>query len=276
MAKGGIHTGSLYLFSMIGKGGVRAKCNVDLLDSVAFTLVGLVGPWIIGGDFNCTPEELIATGWLKKVGGIVHAPKSPTCNGSIYDFFVVAASISDQVQSTHLIGDAGLNPHHPSRLIFKGAPRTTMVRHLKPSVSLPAVLPHGPQREQKHSFDALVELNSTMEQNYATLAVQTTSILRGLIWDAEEGQHEKKTEWSEGPKFIWKNVASPPATDKARSTPVSRAWKNTTSWLHVVKANRSSGAVETSSLRASAASRRPRHAAGCGRLPGLEEMPVPS
>ena len=148
------------------------------------------------------------------------------------------------MQSTHLIGDAGLNPHPPSRLIFKGAPRTTLVRHLKPSVSLPAVLPHGPQREQKHSFDALVELNNTMEQNYATFAVRTTSILRGLIWDAEEGQHEKKTEWSQGPKFIWKNVASPPATDKARSTPVSRAWKNTTSWLHVVKANRSTHLVK--------------------------------
>jgi hypothetical protein len=40
-----------------------------------------------------------------------------------------------------------------------------MVRHLKPSVTLPAVLPHGPQREQEHNFDALVELNSTMEQN---------------------------------------------------------------------------------------------------------------
>ena len=52
MGKGGVHVGSMYLYSMVGKGGVQAKCNLDLLDSVAFTLSGLVGPWIIGGDCN--------------------------------------------------------------------------------------------------------------------------------------------------------------------------------------------------------------------------------
>ena len=66
MVKGGIHCGSAYLFSGVG---VAAKCNLDLLDTMAFTLSGLVGPWIVGGDWNCTPEELRATGWLKKVGG---------------------------------------------------------------------------------------------------------------------------------------------------------------------------------------------------------------
>ena len=131
MGKGGMHLGSPYLYSMVGKGGIRAKCNLDLLDSMAFTISGLVGPWMIGGDWNCTPEELTATGWLQKVGGVIHAPSSPTCNGHVYDFFVVKACISDGVQSTHVIGDAGLNPHSPSRLIYKGIPRKVMVRQLK-------------------------------------------------------------------------------------------------------------------------------------------------
>ena len=49
MGKGGVHVGTPYLHSMVGKGGVRAKCNLDLLDSMAFTISGLVGPWILGG-----------------------------------------------------------------------------------------------------------------------------------------------------------------------------------------------------------------------------------
>ena len=65
MGKGGVHCGSAYLFS---EGCVAAKWNLDLLDTMAFTISGLIGPWIIGGDWNCTPAELEATGWLKRLG----------------------------------------------------------------------------------------------------------------------------------------------------------------------------------------------------------------
>ena len=66
MGKGGVHCGSAYFYSGVG---IAAKCNLDLLDTMAFTISGLVGPWIIGDDWNCTPADLEATGWLKKVGG---------------------------------------------------------------------------------------------------------------------------------------------------------------------------------------------------------------
>ena len=57
MGKGGCHMGSVYLYSMIGKGGVQAKCNLDLLDSIAFTLSGLVGPWCLGGTGTAHPTS---------------------------------------------------------------------------------------------------------------------------------------------------------------------------------------------------------------------------
>ena len=52
MGKGGMHCGSIYCCDDVG---IQAKCNMDLLDSVAFTLSGLTGCWMIGGDWNCTP-----------------------------------------------------------------------------------------------------------------------------------------------------------------------------------------------------------------------------
>ena len=45
MGKGGCHLGSIYCVSQIG---IAAKANLDLLESVAFTLSRLVGPWILG------------------------------------------------------------------------------------------------------------------------------------------------------------------------------------------------------------------------------------
>ena len=88
MGKGGVHAGSIYLTSTVG---VAARCNLELLDSVAHSLSGLVGPFIVCGDWNCTPDDLRATGWLKKIGGIIHAPTADTCNGDVYDFFVASA-----------------------------------------------------------------------------------------------------------------------------------------------------------------------------------------
>ena len=242
MGKGGVHCGTPYLHSMIGKGGVRAKCNIDLLDSIAFTFSELVGPWMLGGDWNCTPAELAATGWLQKVGGVIHAPSAPTCNGNVYDFFVVAAAISDQVHSCHVIGDALMTPHSPSRLFFKGTPRKTMIRVIRAPLSIPAVLPHGPMREQAMPFDMLAENAKSMEENYDGLAPRTTQMLlelQGHVPVETASRKTKQPAWEDGPGFVWKNVSSPTATDRPRSTPMSRAWRNTTSWLRVVAANRS-------------------------------------
>ena len=192
--------------------GIAAKCNLDLLDSMAFTLSGLVGPWILGGDWNCTPAELEATEWVKKVGGIVHAPQAATCNGKVYDFSVVAAAVSQNVQGTYLIGDAGLTPHSPSRLFFRGSPRKVMARQLKAQASLPAVLPHAPLQKQDESFDPMVQLYRTADQNYTDLTKRTLAILQGLTG-------------------VWRDLSSPPATDRVKSNPVSRAWRRTASWL---------------------------------------------
>jgi endonuclease/exonuclease/phosphatase family metal-dependent hydrolase len=71
VTRGGFHLGSIYLVSSVG---VKAKKNLDILDAVAATLKALAGRWVLGGDFNCTPEQLTATGWLKVVGGVIVAP----------------------------------------------------------------------------------------------------------------------------------------------------------------------------------------------------------
>ena len=129
-----MHSGSVYLKDGVG---VTAKCSLEFLDAIAHTLDNITGPWVIGGDWNCEPDDLALTGWLERVGGVVRAPTSPTCNGKTYDFFVVSKSIADEVNSVHLIGDAGLTPHYPARLILRGIQRKTMVRQLKTPLPSP-------------------------------------------------------------------------------------------------------------------------------------------
>ena len=126
ICRGGIHMAATYFRDKVN--GKWPSSNIDMLHHIAAIIAGLVGPWIIGADWNCTPVELLATGWLKLVGGTIAAPKAPTCNGNTYDFFVVANALGHAVFSTHTIGDAQCAPHSPSRLLLRAKPRAVQVQ----------------------------------------------------------------------------------------------------------------------------------------------------
>lgn len=227
---GGLHLGSTYLTSSVG---VSAKCNLDLLQSMACTLNGLVGPWCVGGDWNCTPEQLEATGWLGLVNGIVHAPTSPTCNGRIIDFFVVAAGFSHAVRSVHEVGDAGLTPHSPARLLLGAGPRMAMVRQLKAPRGFPAQLPLGPPNApQAPQVEAPVCGDSLDEECSALIC----SIERELsaVAGHPPGLASQHAGRADGAKFVWRSACGPPASDKCRSSPISRAWRRIESWLRAI------------------------------------------
>ena len=82
----------------------------------------------------------------------------------------------------------------------------------------------------------MVELYRTADQNFADLTRQTMTILYGLAGDQADGDR-KKGDWSDGPKFVWRNLSSPTANDRVKSNPVSRAWKRTAGWLRILKAS---------------------------------------
>jgi len=67
----------------------------------------LRGPWILGGDWQCTPDELREAGWLKIVKGVIYAPTAPTCGDRILDYFVVSEGLSQAwaIVAACVIGD---------------------------------------------------------------------------------------------------------------------------------------------------------------------------
>jgi hypothetical protein len=87
---GGVHLGSIWLKD--GQG--ISPLNLSILEQATIAIGRLRGPWILGGDWNIEPSELLATGWLKTVGGLIVASAAPTCHIRKYDFFVVSSAIS--------------------------------------------------------------------------------------------------------------------------------------------------------------------------------------
>ena len=109
--KGGCHIFSVYAKDIIGATGE----NLVLMEELRAAIGSLNGPWIIAADWNMSPEMLVTTGWLAMTKGHAVSTSLPTCNGSVYDYFIVAKEIGHAVKGIQRIKDAGLQPHFPVR-----------------------------------------------------------------------------------------------------------------------------------------------------------------
>ena len=62
-----------------------SEYNLRLLAVLISVVSEFRRPWVLGGDWNMSPEQLTTSGALEILGGTVVAPELPTCNGKIYD-----------------------------------------------------------------------------------------------------------------------------------------------------------------------------------------------
>ena len=167
--RGGVHCGSIWLRDSEG----LSSENMLILDHAAASLGKLKGPWILGGDWNLTPQVLLESNWLEVVRGVIVAPRHPTCNGKVYDFFVVAEGLVPAIAGIVRIDNAGLHPHWPSRLLIRGDARRHMVRQLVRDPCIPGALPMGPLPEAnlpgpEVKFDTEGELATATRSWYET------------------------------------------------------------------------------------------------------------
>ena len=139
VVKGGVHNFSLYLKD--GEG--MSDTNAAVLTQLAAAIAAVRGPWIVGGDWNMTPQALMESNWPKIVRGHVHAPTLPTCNDSTYDFFLVSHHLNDAVAGVTRLSDGGCKPHWTVRLYLRGNARARAVRRLISLMKSLASFPTG-------------------------------------------------------------------------------------------------------------------------------------
>ena len=138
--RGGVHCCSVYLKDSEG----ASETNLQLLQEIAIFLSCLKGPWIIGGDWNMSPQILESTNFTAMVRGVIVAPAAPTCNGAVYDYFVISEGLQPCVAGVARVDDAGLNPHWPARIYLRSDARRHLVRQLVRPRKIPGQLPDGP------------------------------------------------------------------------------------------------------------------------------------
>ena len=106
--------------------------------ALAARIQALQLPVLIGGDWNQSPEELRATGWLKKLGLWVVSDGQPTClqgKGSCIDYFVASREALALVGGIGVDRSIGLKPHLGVRVWLKAKPAQVWHRTLSSPAS---------------------------------------------------------------------------------------------------------------------------------------------
>jgi hypothetical protein len=234
VCKGGIHVGSVYLYDTVGPTDQR---NREILEKIAFTLLNVAGSWVIGGDWNCTPDELRATGWLSLIGAEIQAPKDPTCNEKCYDYFVVKKDLCGAVYAVHTIADGIFHPHSPVRLFLRAAPRAMKIRALISPGSFQAALPFGPAtRQQQEEAQQAKDIACRKDGQHCDIQSEAATLVdlmekQLVCMSGFEGKqavsHSGRTQ---GPQ-VKLRCPMQIANGTKKTTPAMRAWKATWKWL---------------------------------------------
>jgi hypothetical protein len=82
------------------------QTNLAILTELAAYIGTIRGPWVVAGDWNITPQQLQAASWDKIVKWF-----SPTCNGKVYDFFVVSKSLEPCLAAVTTLENGAFHPH---------------------------------------------------------------------------------------------------------------------------------------------------------------------
>jgi len=113
-------------------------------------------PWIIGADWNMSPDEVMATGLIKILNGKIYAPVnaetcvSPNCARTL-DFFAVDERLEEGVDSVETVLTANTRPHRPAQLMFKAGLKGCTKTVYRTNEALPTEPIIGPVREPPSS-----------------------------------------------------------------------------------------------------------------------------
>ena len=109
LVRGGIVLANIYLQSGVGVNAFNYKALSDL----ACRLKEFGRPYIVGGDFNCTKQELVKSGVLKLFDAVVVDTLEHTCMVSCrsIDMFIVSREL--QVENIRVVSGSPVHPHKP-------------------------------------------------------------------------------------------------------------------------------------------------------------------
>ncbi len=126
--------------------------NLALLADVGAKYRALGNGWsmALGGDFNMSPSQLVASGFPAEIAAQVVATANPrgTCRTRLasnnFDYFVLAGEVADVFQQVATVEASGNRTHTPVQLRLHPRAAALKALHLRPPPRLPTERLYGP------------------------------------------------------------------------------------------------------------------------------------
>ncbi len=144
--RGGMVTLSVWLWPTEG----MTTRNVRLIEKALEVVVTSGCPWVIAGDFNATPNELVAAAGalLDRAGGVVRAPEQATCYPAVgrartLDYFIVDSRIAAATSQAAVDEAVAGSPHRAVKIKIRGKEVGGLIRMVKKPRMFPRERPVG-------------------------------------------------------------------------------------------------------------------------------------
>ena len=195
--------------------------------------------WIIAGDFNMPPEELLASNWLHLITGACVATTEATClqsqPGRVLDYFIVHKSLSDATSfNIDVLIDSSVWPHQPVRLQLPKGRMPLEKRLLKQPRNFPKVARPGCARFPWNWQPTLALIQKA--QGLEQLALAWDSVLIGIEWELANrhdyvgGQRQAYEGRAGPPELVLEAVAWSPSRRRTRHGKQASAWAMAARW----------------------------------------------
>ena len=212
-------------------------CPPDLLDELGSKLCALNRPFVVGGDFNMSAEELDDMGWVQRIGGVVVAPSArfPTSctsgKGRTVDFFVVSKGLEYLVADCYVVEGALTTPHRPVRIEFYAKAKVPKIRVARAPRAFPDEAPvFGPRRPPTHwdSVHALAADRSCSAierlQPLALAWMEAYETTMCGLYDVSAGSEAVYRGRGQEPRFAWVHPRSSRGSTHAKTCEQARQW----------------------------------------------------
>ena len=149
----GLIRGGMIFISLYLKTG--EKPNSDLNWKILMRVASILNlsqiPFIIGGDFQCGPQELRDTQWLEILKGVIVSSGEITCTTATsareMDFFVVSTGLDSVLRQAEPMHGTCIATHCPVGTAMMGNPRALTVKGFAMPATFPRRVPYGPIRK---------------------------------------------------------------------------------------------------------------------------------
>ena len=223
---GGLVVVSVYLECGVGMN----ETNWAVIRHLAVELGAMGRPFVIGGDWQQSPDEMAAEGVfdiLRGVEVVCAEGSAGTCctrgTWATLDWFLISRELSSKVVSCSLVLDAALRPHRPVALRLRRGGALPLERVLAAPRTFPSSRPIGAacELEVPWNMDTNVTTEKQINERVAEWFDKAEAVIANLCFLDGDGRYRGR---GGAAQFRWVRPQVRRMGGRAKTSVVARAW----------------------------------------------------